>query len=397
MAYSSKTYPSDGSTTDFAIPFDYLDASHVRVAVDKVLTTAVGSLYKVAFNNATNIRVDTVIDGNPVPTGSVIKLFRETPIANPAVVFGGGASLSSENLNKNSQYLTYALQEATDANEEFTKLYLGSHDTAPLVDNEGDALQVGAVYYNNVDGALNYWTGSVWIVGESTAAASVFRDAAEAARDAAVIAKNAAEAAATTAASDVAATINASVTAASGSATIASWNATSASDSAAIAATSASAAAASEAAAAASASSITIDLASQAEAEAGTNNDQLMTPLRTAEAIAALAATTDVAAELNATGSAPIYAARAWVKFNAAGGILGSGNVSSVTDNGTGDYTVNFTTAMQDTNYAVSATSGSDTNFMVVISQTTGSVRVQNPTRGSSISNVSTGHVIVFR
>jgi hypothetical protein len=49
------------------------------------------------------------------------------------------------------------------------------------------------------------------------------------------------------------------------------------------------------------------------------------------------------------------YGCRAWVNFNGTGtvAIRGSGNVSSITDNGTGDYTVNFTTAMADANYAV--------------------------------------------
>jgi hypothetical protein len=58
---------------------------------------------------------------------------------------------------------------------------------------------------------------------------------------------------------------------------------------------------------------------------------------------------------LNASGSAPIYACRAWANFNGTGtvAIRASGNVSSITDNGTGDYTVNFTTAMSDANYSV--------------------------------------------
>ena len=57
---------------------------------------------------------------------------------------------------------------------------------------------------------------------------------------------------------------------------------------------------------------------------------------------------------LNASGSAPIYACRAWVNFNGVGtlAIRGSGNVSSVTDNGTGNYTINYTTAMEDGHYA---------------------------------------------
>jgi len=56
----------------------------------------------------------------------------------------------------------------------------------------------------------------------------------------------------------------------------------------------------------------------------------------------------------NLTGTAPTYACRAWVNFNGQGtvAIRASGNVSSITDNGTGDYTVNFTTAMEDANYS---------------------------------------------
>ena len=58
------------------------------------------------------------------------------------------------------------------------------------------------------------------------------------------------------------------------------------------------------------------------------------------------------------SGSAPLYAARAWVNFNGTGtvAIRASGNVSSITDNGTGNYTVNFTTAMPDANYASNVT-----------------------------------------
>jgi hypothetical protein len=55
---------------------------------------------------------------------------------------------------------------------------------------------------------------------------------------------------------------------------------------------------------------------------------------------------------------ATAYACRAWVNFNGTGtvAIRASGNVTSITDNGTGDYTVNFTTAMPDANYSVTCT-----------------------------------------
>jgi len=55
---------------------------------------------------------------------------------------------------------------------------------------------------------------------------------------------------------------------------------------------------------------------------------------------------------------------RAWVNFNGTGvvAIRAAFNVSSITDNGTGDYTVNFTTAMPDANYAVALTASAGNN-----------------------------------
>jgi hypothetical protein len=56
--------------------------------------------------------------------------------------------------------------------------------------------------------------------------------------------------------------------------------------------------------------------------------------------------------------NAAAYGCRAWVNFNGTGtvAIRESANVSSITDNGVGNYTVNFTTAMVDANYSISAT-----------------------------------------
>ena len=65
------------------------------------------------------------------------------------------------------------------------------------------------------------------------------------------------------------------------------------------------------------------------------------------------------------------YGCRAWVNFNGTGtvAIRDSANVSSITDNGTGDYTVNFTNNMPDTNYCVNGTclggSTSGSNYII--------------------------------
>jgi hypothetical protein len=109
-------------------------------------------------------------------------------------------------------------------------------------------------------------------------------------------------------------------------------------------------------------------IASQAQAEAGTDNTTLMTPERTKQAIdgqVGVANAAPVKTALNATGSAPIFACRAWVNFNGTGtvAIRASGNVSSITDNGVGNYTVNFTTAMPDANYSA-VCNGYQTGFV---------------------------------
>jgi len=89
-------------------------------------------------------------------------------------------------------------------------------------------------------------------------------------------------------------------------------------------------------------SSKTLEIATQSEAQSGSDNTKVITPLSLRQG-------------LNANGSAPVYACRAWVNFN--GTLTGdmrtaSGNVSSITDGGVGIYTVNFTTPMEDVNYA---------------------------------------------
>jgi len=84
----------------------------------------------------------------------------------------------------------------------------------------------------------------------------------------------------------------------------------------------------------------------------------------------------DSAQVATVSGTAPIYPCRAWVNFNGTGtvAIRASGNVTSITDNGTGIYTVNFTTAMFDVNYSVTLgarPASSGTNGRSLIAGTT--------------------------
>ena len=93
----------------------------------------------------------------------------------------------------------------------------------------------------------------------------------------------------------------------------------------------------------------------------------------------------------NRTGGDLINAkgmARAWVNFNGTGtvAIASAHNVSSITDNGVGDYSLNFGTAMADANYAVVAMCGGASNMTSteIVSLATGSARIKTTRENNS-------------
>jgi len=104
-------------------------------------------------------------------------------------------------------------------------------------------------------------------------------------------------------------------------------------------------------------------------------------------------------------GSAAVaYGCRAWVNFNGTStvAIRASGNVTSITDNGTGDYTMNFTTAMPDANYCVCGTTGTTFKGVTFTAPspsaafTTSSCRINASTPASDF-DMATISVAVFR
>jgi hypothetical protein len=104
---------------------------------------------------------------------------------------------------------------------------------------------------------------------------------------------------------------------------------------------------------------------------------------------------------------------QAWAKFNGgsgntAGTILSSYNVSSITVNGTGDYTINFTNALPDANYCLVGTSKKSTGQSsqsipeVILgyynqSYTTTTARINNIAAGSGPDLCESVSIVVFR
>lgn len=99
------------------------------------------------------------------------------------------------------------------------------------------------------------------------------------------------------------------------------------------------------------------------------------------------------------------FTARAWVNFNGTGtvAIRAAGNVSSITDNGVGDYTVNFTTAMADANYCYGISAEGITGLNRVgfgsdaTAPTTTALRFQVFQAGGTLADTARACVAIFR
>jgi hypothetical protein len=111
--------------------------------------------------------------------------------------------------------------------------------------------------------------------------------------------------------------------------------------------------------------------------------------------------TIDSAQFATVSGTAPLYACRAWVNFDGTKDTTGatstantnrliraSGNVASVLRNGTGDFTVTFTTAMSDANFVACVNSTRDVGYPIpfINAQTSSSVRINTTQFNSSIA-----------
>ena len=95
---------------------------------------------------------------------------------------------------------------------------------------------------------------------------------------------------------------------------------------------------------------------------------------------------------------------KAWVNFNGTGtvAIRASYNVSSITDNGVGDYTVNFTTALADANFAALFSTMQTGGAGPVLVQVSGSVPTTTTVRiamgdSAGLKDVAYNYVSIFR
>jgi hypothetical protein len=213
VAYSYVRYPGNGSTTNYTFSFPYISTTHIKVRVNGTIVT------NWSFLNSSTIQFAAA-----PAAAAVIEIRRETPKESVIVNFNDASVLLERDLDLSATWQLYVAQETDDDLEDtlrtdslgrldannkrivnvadpvdpqdavtkayadvpklaaeasatsaansaaaaaasydsFDDRYLGSKAVAPSVDNDGNALLVGAVYWDTVSSQMFSWDGSLW-------------------------------------------------------------------------------------------------------------------------------------------------------------------------------------------------------------------------------------------
>lgn len=177
MAYSYVKYTGNGSTTTYSIPFTYISKDYLEVKVNNVLTTA----YTLPTASSLQFTVAP-------PSGQIVEIRRNTPKNARLVDFQDASILTEAALDLDSDQAFHITQETYDlavdgvgqavvdaaassaANataaaasyDSFDDRYLGAKATDPTLDNDGNTLLTGAIYWNTTSSVFKAWSGSAW-------------------------------------------------------------------------------------------------------------------------------------------------------------------------------------------------------------------------------------------
>ena len=83
--------------------------------------------------------------------------------AAAAATSASNAATSASNASTSASSASTSATNAAASYDSFDDRYLGSKTSAPTVDNDGNALLTGALYWNSTNGELNVWSGSAWV------------------------------------------------------------------------------------------------------------------------------------------------------------------------------------------------------------------------------------------
>lgn len=196
MAYSFNEVLATGVAQLIAVP-EYIDQSHIKVRVNGVDTSSF------SWVNANTVSVTAV-------AGATVRVYRDSSPAARLVDYVDGASLTEAALDADSKQAFFLMQEQLDRTadtfalaaslttalgsaltysqnsadsaaaaaisaassaasfDSFDDHYLGAKAADPTLDNDGNALVLGALYFNTTSAQLRIWTGAAWAVAATT-------------------------------------------------------------------------------------------------------------------------------------------------------------------------------------------------------------------------------------
>jgi len=179
-ATAAATSATSAASSATAAATSATSASNSASAADTSATSASNSA-SAASTSATSAAASATAAANSVATIASYASAAATSATSAATSATSAATSASSASTSASSALTSANSAATSASsaaasfDQFDDIYLGAKAVAPTVDNDGNALQTGALYWNTTAGQMYVYSGSAWSDWVSTAVLNRFR------------------------------------------------------------------------------------------------------------------------------------------------------------------------------------------------------------------------------
>ena len=179
------------ASTTYAVRDIVKDTSTNNIFIAKTAHTSSGS--QPLTTNTDSAKWDLLVDAasattsqNAAATSATAAASSATAAASSASTASGhkdtattqasNASTSASNAASSATAAASSATAAAASLDSFDDVYLGAKSSDPSVDNDGDALTAGALYFNTSSDALKYYTGSAWVAITSSPSVSDLSD-----------------------------------------------------------------------------------------------------------------------------------------------------------------------------------------------------------------------------
>lgn len=153
-ASSASTSASAASSSASAASTSATNASNSATAASTSATNAAASA-STATTQATNASTSA--------SNASTSATNASNSASAASTSASNASTSATNASNSASAAATSATNAAASYDSFDDRYLGSKSSAPSVDNDGNALLTGALYFNTVNNSMKVWSGSAWL------------------------------------------------------------------------------------------------------------------------------------------------------------------------------------------------------------------------------------------